>query len=243
MTFPQSWEKFNEWYSNEVDLLRKDIIDNDKLYDPQTDSITFRGYTLSVKKAKYYSPPPGLAEFCKTVGHIIKPHAHKITVRIKYFSSLYYTYWDQDVQINYMDWLGFLSDNIGGYIYINCNPESLHYGNIIVENQELNRARIVYKNIHELIADIGEWMTVTGELPDFDIDEFLDQSSKYYEWDVGQRTSPQKTLSNREVLTSDNPVRRGWATNVNWELKAKLLYKDRKHHSFHSWVWAKHVEN
>lgn len=228
------WEKFSEWYSDEVDLLRKDIIATDIYYDPQTDAITFRGYTVSVKKAEYYCPPPGLEEFCKTVGHIIKPHAHELTVHIKYFSSLYYTYWDQDIQINYMDWLGFLRDIIGDHIYINCNPESVHYGNIIAEKLELNRARIVYKNIHELIADISEWMTVTGELPDFDMEKCLNATYTY---------RGNKPFTGREVLTSNDPAVRGYVPNVNWDLRTRLLYKDPKHHSFFHWMWVKHVKN
>jgi hypothetical protein len=234
MTFPQIWEKFSEWYSNEVDLLRKDIIATDNLYDPQTDTIRFRGYTVSVKKAECYCSPPELVEFCKTTNPIIKPHAYKITVEIKYFVNLYGAYWGQDVEINYMDWLGFLHDNAGGYIYINCNPQSPHYGNIIVVNRGSNHTRIVYKSIQELTSDICQWMTATGELRHFDIDEFLDRNHAY------RGNNP---LTGREILTSDNPVVRGWATNVNWEFKAKLLYKDPKHYNFSHWVWDKHAKN
>jgi hypothetical protein len=231
MSGPVLWETFNEWYSAEVDQIRAGIRLGDNRYDPQTDTI--RG--VSVKKAEYYHPPPELVEFCKTAEHIIKPYANKLMVKTICFHSLYDVYWDQDVSINYMDWMGFLYD-ITRFVYINCNPQSVHYGNIMICSVVLNRARIAYKNIRELITDICEWLTDVGEIQDFNVDEYLNSPCVYC-------VNPSEWLSCRDILLSDDPVVREWIPNVNWEIRSRLKYKDFKTRCFSDWAWTKHVKN
>jgi len=70
-------------------------------------------------------------------------------------------------KINMLDWVIFMSDTSpeihGGIFLINCNPDSVYYGKIMIglsPTSELLDFIVMYNSIEDLVSDIHKWMLV-----------------------------------------------------------------------------------
>lgn len=231
------WETFNERYSNEVDWTRSDIQRNDSRYDPEVDAIKIsEECAISITRAECYSLPPEVVEFYRTTKQIIKPHGDTITVCLDDPEIMYDDCGHLNTQINFMDWAALLSERRSKFAYINCNPQSTQYGNIIIYSPNFEDLRILYNSVHELVMDICEWMSITGKLPDFNLDAYLNRTYPYQPF-------MNATMTHRDVLQSDHPVVQRYKSQISGFVAHNTSYIDYEIRSFRIWAWDKHVKN
>lgn len=230
-------ETFNEKYAKEVDWVLANIELNDNRYNPETGTIKLEnGSAVSIVKAKYYCPPPELVEFRRNIQCIIKPHTNVLNLCVDDLTTLYETYsWiDQNAPINYMDWVGLLREETYIIAYINCNPQSTQYGNVLMCD-DMGGIDIMYNNISELITDISEWMNFADTLPDFNIDKYLDRGCSYQPF-------MNKYMTNRDLLQSDFPGSQQYKSQVSGTIKREAMYKRMYMRSFSNWAWCERVK-
>jgi len=88
--------------------------------------------------------------------------------------------------INFLDWALFIAEQgwlVSSGYFINCNPDSIHYGNILLLSDSAygKSTRIIFRDMHEFVVALTEWFSYVGSdhstPPSInDIDEFLDST-------------------------------------------------------------------
>jgi hypothetical protein len=226
-------ETFNEQYQAKVDEVIKNMYMYDSRYNPETQ--TFRlsnGHVVLVKKAEYYRPPPELIEFCNSIDKIYKPHASGLEIKKAIPYCVLRSFWDQDVQVNYMDWVGFLGSEGFTYLYMNCNPQSKHYGHIMIANADGHHCEITHKKLHELTADICKWMSVTSDFKSFDVEEFLNSRAEAYSFP--RETTHRDILMLRDVSKPIQLFQKGIYDHIEYSTR----YTDYEAEHFIDWIYA-----
>jgi len=122
---------------------------------------------------------------------IHKPFAYPLKIYMHLHMPLYGKI-APDVD-NCLDWVYFMSDEIGiQQFYINCNPASRQYGNILHVNYTH-----IYPSFCEFMKDVELWMQKCVEEPwadkDVRVQKFLNEP-----------INPHVSITNRDVLT--NPL-------------------------------------
>lgn len=159
------------------------------------------GMPIAAKKSSMYRLPPMVMEFCNGVDVIAKRHAKKLIVSNKLQCPGISIY--SDFRMNCFDWVFIIeqqeehSENDTNKFYVNCNPESEHYGKILIKfyyNLGESICRIIYNNIAELTAMINAWMLDVGSYkkhPRVVIDNMLGMNNVYVYEDVDENVQPE----------------------------------------------------
>ncbi len=133
------------------------------------------------KQAPYYQLPSELIEFVSIVNTINKPHACPVVTVIDYLHCIESSTVPSD-QFNQLEWVWFLDTDKGGF-YINCNPQSPKYGNILLSYEgnpdydAYDEYILTYNNITELVHDFNNWMTIADVVNEFDIANYIESVS------------------------------------------------------------------
>jgi len=217
-------EHFNELYQKRIDLLYH------KHVDQESDMYSyFTGYNFTFKRVPFYKVPPKIIEFCSIANSMVKLFAFTFTICI---DSPIYLQEEHTYVSNYLDWVMLMQDINKGKFYVNCNPQSQHYGHILVTYPQL-ASNVIYKCISELVAEIEEWMKFTSAIPEFNVDEFLDE--KYISCPVMfcYRDLFAECVHNMD--STDIAV----LDYVYEKIKRKSSYKDRSARIFSYWLYIK----
>jgi len=131
------------------------------------------GMPITVKKGSMYRLPPMVMEFCNGMNVIAKRQAKKLVVSNKLQCPGISIY--SDFRMNCFDWVFIIeqqeehSENNGNdtnKFYVNCNPESEHYGKILIKlyyNLGEGLCRIIYNDITELTVAINAWILTADD--------------------------------------------------------------------------------
>jgi hypothetical protein len=175
-----SWETFNERYGAHVDAEIKYSLEYNILDQDSYMSHPRWGGKIFARKAPYYKIPPEVVEFCNTINVIVKLHAYTLDIydlpRATKFSNIWCVHEDTDPTINYFDWVKLFDELhvIDNMFYVNCNPQSQYYRNILMTfGEDGGQSGIMYRNVGEFIVDYHEWMSVTGVRYKFNVDTYL----------------------------------------------------------------------
>jgi len=229
-------ETFNEKHGAKVDEVIKNEYANNNRYNPETQTLRlYNDITVLIRKAEYYQPPPELIEFCCTMDKICKPHAHRLYIKEGEPYHLFHSFWDQDARVNYMDWVGFLGYKQFNFVYVNCNSQSEHYGQVMVVNNNSFLCKIIYKNVHEFSIDLLKWLAITGNVKTFDLDAYLNTSVESY------KSSQWTTYREILMLTDDTkPVRR-FKKDIQKQIEYSTMYKKTKAACLSAWIGVNYM--
>jgi hypothetical protein len=144
-----------------------------------------------MKRADWYQVPAQVTEFISATKLIIKLYSSPIIIESKIRCLCASNCINSP--INCLDWL-----SLACCMYVNCNPQSEHYGKILISAQSY--LEIVFQNIEELIACITEWIHVTDVPPEWNIDLFLDKCTRknYYNHSCDDKCSRRYILQNSD---------------------------------------------
>ncbi len=126
-------------------MYQETLCDFNEKYGVVVDEFIARNEHIG-KRPSVYRIPSEVFEFINTAGYTIhKPFAYPLGIYIHLHIPLY---GDVNADIdNCLDWVYFMSDEIGmQQFYINCNPASRQYGNIIHVNYTY-----IYPNLCEFM--------------------------------------------------------------------------------------------
>ena len=208
--------------SNELSFIGQiDTIRSFPYYDEITGICAVRrsdpALNVYARKALNYKIPAKFIEFMNGIGNgIYKPHGIMLNAQSTP-SSLIHPVMHRTVRcnnktihtltdINIFDWVRILYEKslcINNIFYINCNPDSTRYGNIMLlyEHEDLQHISIIYNKIDEFIKDLESWLNYNVEIPSNAvdiIDQYLDEIPIDADFRVHQEL---RSYTNRELLT------------------------------------------
>lgn len=207
-------ELFNEKYSR---CVRKALIKLRK--DP---------WRRVPKRAPYYRLPPEIIEFCDTADILMKSYAHPLRVRIT-TAPYPYTYGSGKGIFDCISWVKFMEDRNGYELYVNCDPESEHYGYILRTHLQMYFNKIIYRNVHELVSDITIWFSMVSDTCKIDLDEYLDGICTYDGEQIKNRDVFLSKYDNIHVIHIHRDI-------VLDKIKFPEYFKWHKNLSFLSWI-------
>lgn len=174
-------------------MKEEDYIDIDNFdvdYTKHVHRLTASSHSIAYADSipsKKYSIPPDVMEFL-SVSSICKPYACRLSIKLRAprFVDLYFAttlgHLLQDVGFEFLDWVLFMMETgytNSGLYYVNCNPDSPKYGNIIMISEfppEEPDCKS-FTNITELIQCITRWFSIMYEnLP---IKETIDFATQF----------------------------------------------------------------
>lgn len=204
-------------------------------------------------KPKRYQIPPEVIEFINAVGdRIIKQFAFHIDV------CLYDIFIHQAISrkipglppLDSMDWVCFVKggESFTLDVYLNCNPDSEHYGNIVYME-----SKIIYPSVCEFIADVHLWMqSVTDESQEswesreMRAQKYLDMR---YRESFGGIRGLDNSVTNRMILTDStilpfkHETNMNIVTEINEELVDNIIMNTNRDFStsvsFETWIVEK----
>lgn len=227
-------DTFNAEYSAEVDM---SIIASSIVYQGTGVYIHNRNARARLQKSQHYELPPKVIEFI----NVISPKVYKLsanaleifTPRACITRNLWLRYIELDntidlLTINLADWVAFMSEKSNhrnSYIfYINCNPLSVQYGNIIlVQDSSISVIiKITHKSIDTFIQDLCEWIEFpAAEVTLAHIEQRMNSAYRMY-----------KTF--REILSSDttpdSDIKHIW-------MEISVHASDTEASSFPHYIW------
>jgi hypothetical protein len=141
--------------------------------------------------AREYRIPNDMLEWFNVLGlhsisdqaHIYKLHSHAITVRLHtgHEQSEYHNGITLNglSRYNVLDWIEFIFDDMEhaydfAVYYVNCNPESEYFGNIMHEH---NGIHTVVGSIQVFLNHISNWIKYTSETPKIQIQYTLNDEN------------------------------------------------------------------
>lgn len=153
-------ETFHIDYSVFVDMYLQTL---GKCYNYKTGIYReYNGTDILLRKSARYTIPPELLELINCGNIITKDKANPLIFHIEpannvcaYYLSNYLPENFDGTAINFLDWIPFTKENLADKLYINCNPDSKYYGNVmyIHVNDASASVEIKYNSLSELLID------------------------------------------------------------------------------------------
>lgn len=163
-------ETFNEQYQKCLDEYLLSL-EHCERYDKEHGICEpMMGMPITVKKGSMYRLPPMIVEFCNGMNVIAKRQAKKLIVSNKLQCPGISIY--PGFRMNCFDWVSIIEQQEDhpeydtNKFYVNCNPESEHYGKILIKlyyNLGESLCRIIYNDITELITKISAWILTADD--------------------------------------------------------------------------------
>jgi hypothetical protein len=192
--------------------------------------IDYDGTFEIYKQVPFYKLPGEVVELCSYVDRVTKLHAYPIYTSLDDLRCAELARTDLD-SFNHLEWLQFLYTD-GGCFYVNCNPQSPHYGNILLSFIHTDEVYILaYNNIGKLLCDINKWMMITDVVPEFDAVFYFESIYQYY--NVKRKDIFLEKYDNDGFI----PVFR---QNINREIRYAALYIKEEANDFVSYAFHRH---